>query len=281
MENVKKFLKTIGVEDSTINLITSSEPVEDLNVEELSSNYISNQKNLSKNDPDLIKGIRDEIRGTELSKIEHSIKKQFNLTPEDIRDKKFNEILETAFNKLKVEFGSSSEELQNKVLELNNQVKRYEEEILPEERSKAKSEIQKFRRDLAVRDILAKKDLIVGTEVIFPALNSILSGYDVTIDEANKLDIKTKDGLKPLSKDGTKTLSFEDIIENKLNELNVIKKSNGSASAEELNGKVHKKEPSLNSESVSTGSQTNYHLPGMKKAIQAAESLKEMKTFGS
>ena len=119
MENVKKFLKTIGVEDSTINLITSSEPVEDLNVEELSSNYISNQKNLSKNDPDLIKGIRDEIRGTELSKIEHSIKKQFNLTPEDIRDKKFNEILETAFNKLKVEFGSSSEELQNKVLELN------------------------------------------------------------------------------------------------------------------------------------------------------------------
>ena len=64
----------------------------------------------------MIKGLRDEIRGTELSKVEHRIKKQFGLSAEDVRDKKFDEILETAFQKIQADSGSSSEELQNKML---------------------------------------------------------------------------------------------------------------------------------------------------------------------
>ena len=112
MNTTKEFLKLIGVSNETIEAITAEETAEDLNLEDLSKEYISKQKSLSANDPDLIKGIKDEIRGTELSKIEHRIKKQFNLSADDIRDKKFDEILETAFLKVQKESGTSSEELQ-------------------------------------------------------------------------------------------------------------------------------------------------------------------------
>ena len=43
------------------------------------------------------KPIKDEIRGSELSKIEHKIKKQFGLSSEDVKDKKFDEYADNFF----------------------------------------------------------------------------------------------------------------------------------------------------------------------------------------
>ena len=277
MEKTKEFLKAIGVKSETIEAITAAEPAEDLNIEDLSKAYISNQKTLSANDPDLIKGIKDEIRGTELSKIEHKIKKQFNLSPDDVREKKFEEILETAYNKVKTESGSTSEELQGKVLELNKLVKQYEDEILPAERNKSKEAISNFRKDLAIRDALSKKNLIVGTDVILPALNSTLNTYKVEINDKNEIEIKTKDGLKPLSEDGTKTLTFEEIIDNQLNSMNVVRQSNAEPGSE----KIVKEETKLNSDQPDPNpNKKTYSLPGLKAAAQNAQQLKEMKTFG-
>ena len=277
MEKTKEFLKAIGVKSETIEAITAAEPAEDLNIEDLSKAYISNQKTLSANDPELIKGIKDEIRGTELSKIEHKIKKQFNLSPDDVREKKFEEILETAFNKVKTESGSTSEELQGKVLELNKLVKQYEDEILPAERNKSKEAISNFRKDLAIRDALSKKNLIVGTDVILPALNSTLNTYKVEINDKNEIEIKTKDGLKPLSEDGTKTLTFEEIIDNQLNSMNVVRQSNAEPGSE----KIVKEETKLNSDQPDPNpNKKTYSLPGLKAAAQNAQQLKEMKTFG-
>lgn len=277
MEKTKEFLKAIGVKSETIEAITAAEPAEDLNIEDLSKAYISNQKTLSANDPDLIKGIKDEIRGTELSKIEHKIKKQFNLSPDDVREKKFEEILETAYNKVKTESGSTSEELQGKVLELNKLVKQYEDEILPAERNKSKEAIFNFRKDLAIRDALSKKNLIVGTDVILPALNSTLNTYKVEINDKNEIEIKTKDGLKPLSEDGTKTLTFEEIIDNQLNSMNVVRQSNAEPGSE----KIVKEETKLNSDQPDPNpNKKTYSLPGLKAAAQNAQQLKEMKTFG-
>lgn len=278
MNTTKEFLKLIGVSNETIEAITAEETAEDLNLEDLSKEYISKQKSLSANDPDLIKGIKDEIRGTELSKIEHRIKKQFNLSADDIRDKKFDEILETAFLKVQKESGTSSEELQQKVLDLNKALKQYEEEILPAERQKSKNEIKQFRRDLAVRDILANKSLIVGSEVILPALNKTLNGFEIEINDSNEIEIKTKDGLKPLSKDGTKTLSFNDIIERELNEMNVIRQSNGSP---ETKTTATTNGSSNGSSSVNEDQSPKYNLAGLKRANKTANELKEMKTFGN
>lgn len=276
MKEIKEFLNMIGVEAETIEAILAEEKGENFSLEELSKKFIEKQKSLSANDPELIKGLRDEIRGTELSKVEHKIKKQFGLSAEDVRDKKFEEILETAFQKIQADSGSSSEELQNKILELNKAVKQYEEEILPAERNKSKEEIATFRRDLAIRDVLSKKSLIVGTEVILPALNKTLNEYNIHVNESNEIEVKTKEGLKPLSKDGTKTLTFNEIVDRQLNEMNVIKQSNGNP-----NGTTPQTSAQTNGNQNSNGNvEPTYKLPGMKTATQNANSLKEMKTFG-
>lgn len=272
MNLVNEFLNKIGVSSETISKITAEEPDSELNLDDLAKGFVSNQKSLSANDPELIKKIRDEIRGTELSKIEHKLKKQFNLSTEDVRDKKFEEILEDASKKIRLEAGSTSEELQSKILELNNSIKKYEEEILPETKAQAQNEIKRFRRDLAIRDVLSKKNLIVGTEVVLPALNTHLNEFIVDLDESDKLTIKTKDGLKPLNADGTKSLSLEEIIDGQLNSMNVIKQSNASDDP----GK-----PTTTTTTQTTNAETpKFKLRGLDKAVQNAGNLAEMRRHG-
>lgn len=273
-ELTKDFLTKIGVSNDTISAILTDEPAEDLNVDDLVKGFVTNQKSLSANDPELIKKIRDEVRGTELSKMEHKIKKAFALSAEDMRDKKFEEILDVASEKIRKEAGSTSEELQQKILELNKSIKNYEEEVLPAERNKANQEIKRFRRDLALRDVLSKKNLIVGSEVILPALNKHLNDFVVELDESDQLTIKTKDGLKPLNSDGTKALTFEEIIDGQLSSMNVVKKSNGDPAQ---NGTTETK---TTTGTPDPGAEVKFNLRGMEKANQNAKSLAEMRRHG-
>jgi len=271
-ELIKDFLNKIGVSKETISAISAEEPAEDLNVDELVKGFVTNQKSLSANDPELIKQIRDEVRGTELSKIEHKIKKTFALSADDMRDKKFEEILDVASEKVRKEAGSTSEELQEKILQLNKAVKQYEDEILPAERSKAQNEIKRFRRDLALRDVLSSKNLIVGSEVILPALNKHLNEYVIDLeDSTNQLTIKTKDGLKPLNSDGTKALSFEEIIDGQLKSMNVVKQSNGDPGQPGSPKPTPAPDPSP---------QAKFNLRGMEKATKNATDLAEMRRHG-
>ena len=45
--------------------------------------------------------LKKEIQGKELSQIEHKIKKAFGLSSEEIKDKKFDEIIVLAIDKLR------------------------------------------------------------------------------------------------------------------------------------------------------------------------------------
>jgi hypothetical protein len=271
-EEIKKFLSKIGVKAETIQKL--NEPSEDFSAEEAASDFVKDQRSVAKNDPELIKTIRDEVRGTELSKIEHKIKKTFSLSAEEIKDKKFDEIIETAFEKSKATSNETGEELQNKILELNNKVKQYEEEIIPSERNKATEQINSFRRDLALRESLSKRQLIVGQEVAIPVIDSFLNqNYSVSVNEKGALEVKTKDGLNPLNSDGTKVLSFEEIIDNQLNTLQLIKQSNGGP------GSVPPVTTGKNTPSGSTD-QPKFNLPGMKQAEKNASELEKIKRFG-
>ncbi len=274
----KDFLTKIGVSASTIETISAEELPEGADLDQLAGGFRDNLKALAKNDPDLIKGIRDEIRGTELSKIEHKIKKTFDLSADDMKEKKFEEILDVALDKVRKEAGSTSEELQGRIQELSGKVKDYEENILPGVKAEANQKIVSFRRDLTLQGVLSKKNLIVGNEVVLPALNAKLNEFNIGFDEQGQIEVKTKDGLKPLSSDGTKALTFEDIIDQQLDAMNVVKKSNGSPGSDGAGGT---KKPGEEGGGNSVGGEeTKYSLPGMKRAQTNADNLKEMKTFG-
>ena len=97
-------------------------------------------------------------------------------------------------------------------------------------------------------------------EVVLPAIQSrFAEKYNVDIDDQNQIIVKTKDGLNPLSKDGTKTLSFDEILDSFLgvDDLNVVKQSNGG----------EQKQPMFPKKTFDpTTAKPEFNLPGMKKA---------------
>ena len=105
MTNLEKFLKKIGVTEAVVEKLTAEGEV---NIEEIVSDWKGSFKNVVSNDPDFIQPIKDEIRGAELSKVEHKIKKQFGLSSDEVKDKKFDEIIAAAYEKVKMSGSSIS-----------------------------------------------------------------------------------------------------------------------------------------------------------------------------
>jgi len=272
MKNLESFLKKIGVKTDLIAKLSSDE---DINIDEIVKGYKDNLKEVYINDPDFIGPIRDEIKGTELGKIEHKIKKTFGLSSEEIKDKKFDEIISLASEKTKSLGVASSEDLQRKMVELANENKRLLEEVIPSKENEAKETIKNYKKSTSLRTILSNKPLIVSPEVVIPAIETSLSkNYNIDIDEEGRFIVKTKDGLNPLSEDGTKVVGFEEILEGQLKSLGVLKQSNavnGNSTAPDKKVLFNKSE----------GEGPKFNLPGMKAALENAEKMKNIRTFGN
>lgn len=84
MKNIESFLKKIGVPSSTIAKLAAEEEID---VEPFVNGFKSSMQDVFSNDPSFIQPIKDEVRGTELSKIEHKVKKTFGLSPKRLRTK--------------------------------------------------------------------------------------------------------------------------------------------------------------------------------------------------
>jgi ribosomal protein S17E len=268
MNNLEKFLKKIGVNEAVVEKLTAEGEV---NIEEIISQWKSNFKNVISNDPDFIQPIKDEIRGTELSKVEHKIKKQFGLSSDEVKDKKFDEIIAAAYEKVKISGNSTSEELQGKVMELSKENKRLMEEVIPAKESEIKEAIKGYQKETYIRNVLGSKPLIVKPDIAYLALqNHLNDSYSIDFED-NKPIVKTKNGLSPLNDEGTKTLSLEEIIDKKLMEDGLIMQSNGQ-----------QKSP-VTQKTVKTAQLTEerkYNLPGIKSAEENAERMKNLRTFG-
>lgn len=268
MNNIEKFLKKIGVKDAIIGKLTSEDEV---NIEEIISDWKNGFKNVISNDPDFIQPIKDEIRGTELSKVEHKIKKQFGLSSDEVKDKRFDEIIATAYEKVKASGSSTSEELQNKLMELTKENKKLMEEVIPAKEMEAAEKIKGYKKETYIRNLLGGKQLIVKPDIAYLAVqNHLNDAYQIDFED-NKPIIKTKTGLSPLNEDGTKTLTLEEVVEKKLSEDGLIMQSNGKANQ------------ALPTQKVKTSQITEdrkYNLPGIKTAEENAERMKNLRTFG-
>jgi len=270
MKNIETFLKKIGVKSDVISKLTTDD---ELNVDEFAQSFKSNFRDVIANDPEFIQPIKDEIRGTELSKVEHKLKKTFGLSADEIKEKKFDDILQIAHDKLKLSGSSTTDELQNRIIELTKENKRLTDEIIPAKENEAKEQIKSFKKESAIRSILGSKQLIVSSEVVFPAVqNYINKQFNVDLNDDGSLIVKTKDGLNPLNDDGTKVLTFDEILENQLKSLNVVKQSNGTPEQKQLERK--------STFTPDSKTETKFNLPGLDLAKQNAEQMKNIRTFG-
>lgn len=275
MTNIEKFLKKIGVPSDAINKLNTE--ADDVNIEDIAAEYQIIQRDVLKNNPDFIGTIRDEIKGTELSKIEHKIKKTFGLSSDDVKDKKFDEIIGVAFEKTTRTAGAGAEELQNRLIDLTNENKRLVDEIIPAKENEAKQAIKTFKRESFIQSAITKRSLIVSAAVVNPAVRSYLdANFNMDVDDNGEIIVKTKNNLNPLNNDGTKIVTFDEILDGHLNELGVVKQSNGNAPTPQ------QKPNGIQTSTQTTGADVpKYQLAGMAKAQANAVSLQSMKVFGN
>ncbi len=189
---------------------------------------------------------------------------------QEIAGKKFDEIVSIAFEKSRSAAAGTSEELQNKLVELSRENKRLIEEVIPEKESQAMQAIKSFKKDSKLKSILSNKSLLVSQDVIIPALYERLNkAYEVDLGDDESFVVKTKNGLNPVSEDGTKVVSFDEILENQLKEMGVLKQSNANPN-----------QPDRKTVSFNGSQDVKYNLPGMAAAKENAETMKSIRTFG-
>jgi hypothetical protein len=275
MTNIEKFLKKIGVPSEAITKLNGDD--QELNVDDIAAEFQNIQRDVLKNNPDFIGSIRGEVKGTELSKIEQKIKKTFGLSAEDVKDKKFDDIIGIAFDKMTKTAGAGAEELQTRLIELTNENKRLVDEIIPAKENEAKQAIKSFKRESFIQSAIAKRSLIVSADVVKPAVQSYLeSNFNVDVDDNGELVVKTKNNLNPLNNDGTKIVTFDEILDGHLSTLGVIKQSNGGQTPPKPGNGAPTPSP------VPNGAEpAKYQLAGMAKAQANAASLQTMKVFGN
>jgi hypothetical protein len=274
MTNIEKFLKKIGVPSDAITKLNGDD--QELNVDDIAAEFQNIQRDVLKNNPDFISSIRGEVKGTELSKIEQKIKKTFGLSAEDVKDKKFDDIISVAFDKMNKTAGAGAEELQKRLIELTNENKHLVDEIIPQKENEAKQAIKTFKRESFIQSAIAKRSLIVSPEVVKPAVQTYLeSNFNVDVDDNGELVVKTKNNLNPLNNDGTKIVTFDEILDGHLASLGVIKQSNGSPTPPKPGNGTPPPPPTPGAEPP------KYQLAGMAKAQANAASLQTMKVFGN
>jgi hypothetical protein len=275
MSKIETFLKKIGVPADAISKLTAEDDTTP--IEEIATSFKTVQRDVLKNDPEFIQPIKDEIRGSELSKIEHKLKKTFNLPSEEIKDKKFDEIISIAYDRASKATAQGAEEIQQRLIELSNENKRLLEDVIPAKELEAKKQITTFKRESIISQAIAKRQLIVSADVVSPAVRSYLDqNFNVDVDDNGQLVVKTKNNLNPLNQDGTKIVTFDEILDSHLTQLGVVKQSNGSPNNQNANPKGTPPNPANNGGNDGP----KFQLAGLKKAQQNAESLANMKVFG-
>jgi len=232
-------LLRIGISKENAEKIATAKADDSADVfdlETLITDWKANQISLMKNEPQIV----DEIRAAELAKqrnlFEQKIKQVFGLTGEELKDKKYDEIILLAKEKASNKSDKTGAELQDQILALTNENKRLLEEEIP----KIKNETTLHKKKFDINQALMKKIPMGDDKLRIPfetasklALSDLNELYDIDMDEQGAVILLEKGKeLKAKSKDGTKFLTADEIINERLEFHKALVKSNsGGAGA--------------------------------------------------
>lgn len=270
MKNIEPFLKKLGIKSAIIAKVIADEELPATTLDTLVSEQREVFSTALRNDPEFLNPIKDEITGKERSIIEGKIKKTFGLTSEEVKDKKLDEIVTIALEKVKANSTGTAQEIQDKLLAAQNEIKRLTEVVLPETQAAAETKILNYEKGLALRDHLANREFLVPQTTFMRELNDRLSGkYKIEVKDGKVVTFTTPEGLKPLAADKSKEITFEEALEMELTDMKVLKQSQGAP-------------PEVIPGSLPNPAHIGAHLtmPGLAAAKANAESLKTVKTFG-
>lgn len=190
--------------------------------------YKKNIEEVVKNDATFINTIKNAEKGRLLDDIDKKIKSKFNLSGDEIKGKTTDELIEIA--KTKTTSKPEIEKLEKDLMETRNKVKEYEEIVIPQKEKEKDIFVSEFTKGQKLKEKIFAMPIRddIDKSFILPAIESYLhSEYDIKMTDKG-LDVFVKGSeLRPVSKDGTKPLTLDEILEGRLREGKLWKESNG------------------------------------------------------
>lgn len=214
-----------------------------------------------------VKTIQDAARGRAKNEAETLVKKVFALTDEEMKDKKLEDVVVFAHQKLSESAGKDKKELLDETVKQAKEIKELKEVEIPKIRGEVDLKLQSVEDDnLLIADLnnVEKRKIMGKAEGIKPAVIAKLDAMGI---ERKRVDGKLTyvikaTGLPVKSADGTRLLDNDDIVDMILDELGLKVNSEGDPKPPVIIPKNEEKKE---------GSDANPHLGLSDAEAQLAE----------
>lgn len=268
-------LLKIGVTKENAEKIAANTPedsTETFDIETIVSDFKANQLALLKNDPELVAEIQSKEKAKQLDMFERKIKQTFNLSAEEIKDKKFEEIIALAKSKASVSSDKTTEELQTQIQQLTLENKRLMEEELPNVRKEVDNHKKRFDINQKLRSLIPSGEdkIRLPFETVEKLVKmDVEEAYDLDLNDKGELIFKVKGtDLMAQNNDKTKFLTADEIINARLEHHKALVKSNAGAGGAGAG-------TGGNRRVIEPGGDGKRQAPGLTKAQEHIASLKE------
>lgn len=259
----------------SIGIIDTAAEMPETELNEISDSVLSHQSELYVNSQaykDNIKAVKDRALAEVHTKAEKKIKQIAGLTDEEIKDKKYDEIVELAWKKASSSMDKTAASIQEELTKVSEKLKHYEEVEIPKIRSEVEAEKFRFKSDTALSKKIAALKIRQGVEhddlLLMVKLKAEKLGYKAEIDEAGEIIFKNADGSKILSQDKKNFVPTGDILNTFLDPF--IDKTKMSETSKDSIQIDKEKKP----DNQGKGSQGTAVNAAIEKAQKHAESLR-------
>lgn len=191
--------------------------------------FKAHQTDLFKNDADFIKQFTSAEAGRQMTIFETKLRKATGLTPDEVKDKKMDEIIALAVDKLRKKGDVTAEELQKENVRLAAELKKITEEDIPAIKGQVDSQKKAINIETHLEKLVSANKLRVSPTAALATIKTLLGAkYEFDFNDKGELDVFTKEGrLKPKNADGTKLLTLTELLTDTLKTEKLIEESGG------------------------------------------------------
>lgn len=235
-EKLLKILKVAGIDNETASKLVDFENPTDIDENAIIASFKEHQFKLHENEPEIISKVTTQVVGRERDTFERKIRQIFDLSVDDLKDKKLEDIIKLAKAKANSGTDKTLEQLQNELLEKTNELKKLREEEIPAIRNEVEGHKKKFNIDNKITQLVSSYELRNPLEDVLASVQNYLgSNYIVDVDDKGELVVKVKEtGLAVKNEDGTKFLTAQEIIKSKLEKASFLKQSNAEEGQQQV-----------------------------------------------
>lgn len=228
MEKALEFIKALGVPESVVKQIQDATDDTDITalLPEVESHFTTYYK----------ERLKDEIhkagKGAAYSEAITAIRKKAGLTAQEIEGKKFEEVVELMSDKIIEKAGNKGaveelNRLKQELIDAQNSIKKYDEEVIPALKSEKESAINEYRKQQAITSEVNKHKLVGAPNYILPGFTAdLMKKYKVEIDEIGNAIVTDLNGAKVYN-DKKQELTLADIVVMEGKASNIFAVSNG------------------------------------------------------